>query len=91
MLDKRVRRERAALECAKIATISRAKRSGCMRVFGGGRRILTLQVWPYHNCCTCYELVVELCTDCLHLRPRERLPPEWKQRPEQQLLLLHAT
>jgi hypothetical protein len=29
------RRERAAPECAKIATISRAKRSDCMRVLDG--------------------------------------------------------
>jgi len=31
------RRKRAAYESAKMATISRAKRSDCMRVLGGNR------------------------------------------------------
>jgi hypothetical protein len=36
-------RERAASESAKIATISRAKRSDCMRVLGGEAGFVSVQ------------------------------------------------
>lgn len=55
----------------------------------GGRRIVRLYIWQFLPL-RWYAAVLGLCADFLHLCPRERLPPERKERPEQQLLLLHT-
>src|SRR5690242_258907 len=52
------RRKRAAPECAKIAMISRAKRSDCMRVLGG---LLLPRLPPFR-----FLLEDPICNRCLH-------------------------